>query len=167
MVVISNLEPANKILKHKAKYVTPVCKLQLQVKKPFQLWRNYQGADKSLARPGRKQARKHVRDARDFNKLSKIFFFLQGKAPKKIHTILVETLACFLPGRAKTYKHPSTICVTFIISYCSMTWILTSPHTSHRINDQSAEVLLAVNSTGWFQQEHSNCILITVQRDAT
>jgi len=29
----------------------------------------YQGADKSLARPGRKQARKHVRDARDFNNI--------------------------------------------------------------------------------------------------
>ena len=27
------------------------------------------GADKSLARPGRKQAGKHVRDARDFNKI--------------------------------------------------------------------------------------------------
>ena len=27
----------------------------------------YRGADKSLARPGRKQARKHVSDARDFN----------------------------------------------------------------------------------------------------
>jgi len=26
----------------------------------------YRGADKSLARPGRKQARKHVRDSRDF-----------------------------------------------------------------------------------------------------
>ena len=29
----------------------------------------YRGADKSLARPGRKQARKHVRDARDFNNI--------------------------------------------------------------------------------------------------
>jgi len=28
---------------------------------------SYRGADKSLARPGRKQSRKHVRDARDFN----------------------------------------------------------------------------------------------------
>ena len=56
----------------------------------------YQGADKSLARPGKKQARKHVRDARDFN-----FIFLQGKAMKEIHAILTETLACFLPGRAK------------------------------------------------------------------
>jgi len=29
----------------------------------------YRGADKSLARPGRKQARKRVRDARDFNNI--------------------------------------------------------------------------------------------------
>ena len=28
---------------------------------------NYRGADKSLARPGWKQARKHVREGRDFN----------------------------------------------------------------------------------------------------
>jgi len=31
----------------------------------------------------------------------KFFFFLQGKTPKEIHAILTETLACFLPGRAK------------------------------------------------------------------
>ena len=66
----------------------------------------YRGADKFLARPGRKQARKHVRDARDFNNFEtraviKFLFFLQGKAPKEIHAILTETLACFLPGRAK------------------------------------------------------------------
>jgi len=64
------------------------------------------GADKSLARPGRKQARKNVRDARDFNNIEtraviKFFFFLQGKAPKEFHAILTEILACFLPGRAK------------------------------------------------------------------
>jgi len=29
------------------------------------------------------------------------FFSLQCKAPKEIHAILTETLACFLPGRAK------------------------------------------------------------------
>ena len=39
-----------------------------QVYKP-KLSSNYRGADKSLARPGRKQARKHVRDARDFNNI--------------------------------------------------------------------------------------------------
>jgi len=65
----------------------------------------YLGFDKSLARPGRKQARKHVRDARDFNNIETRavinFFFLQDKVPKEIHAILTETLACFLPGRAK------------------------------------------------------------------
>ena len=72
---------------------------------------NYRGAHKSLARPGREQARKHVRDARDFNNIDtraviKYFFFLQGKAPKEIHAILTETLACFLPGRAKDLSSP-------------------------------------------------------------
>jgi len=47
----------------------------------------YRGDDKSLARPGRKQARKHVRDARYFNNIETRavikFVFLQGKAPKK------------------------------------------------------------------------------------
>jgi len=55
----------------------------------------YWSADKFLARPGRKQVWKHVRDARDFNNIDTQavinFFFLQGKAPKEIHTILTET----------------------------------------------------------------------------
>jgi len=38
--------------------------------------------------------------------LSSSFFFLQGKAPKEIHAILTETLACFLPGRAKDLSAP-------------------------------------------------------------
>ena len=46
------------------------------------------GADKSLARPGRKQAGKHVSGARDFNNIEtanfQVFFFLQGKRPKEI-----------------------------------------------------------------------------------
>ena len=70
----------------------------------------YRAADKSLARPGRKQARKHVRDARGFNNIKTRavikFFFLQGKAPKEIQGILTETLACFLPGRAKDLSAP-------------------------------------------------------------
>jgi len=71
----------------------------------------YRGADKSLAQPGRKQSRKHVRDARVFNNIEtlaviKFFFFLQGKAPKEIHAILTETLACFLPFRVKDLSAP-------------------------------------------------------------
>jgi len=68
------------------------------------------GADKSLARPGRKQARKHVRDARDFIKIETRavikFLFLQGKAPNEIRAILTETLACFFPDRAKDLSPP-------------------------------------------------------------
>jgi len=70
-------------------------------------------ADKSLARLGRKEARKHVRDARDFNNVETRAVNkspppspLQGKAPKEIHAILAETLVCFLPGRAKDLSAP-------------------------------------------------------------
>ena len=46
----------------------------------------YRGVDKSLARPGRKQARKHVRDARDFNNIETravIKFFFPCKARRQ------------------------------------------------------------------------------------
>jgi len=70
----------------------------------------YRGAGKSLARQGRKQARKHVRDTRDFNNIETRavtkFVFLQGKAPKEIHAILTETLVCVLPGRANYLSAP-------------------------------------------------------------
>ena len=70
----------------------------------------YRGADKSLAVPARKHARKHVRDARDINNIETRavikLFFLQRKAPKEIHAILTETLACFLPARAKDLSAP-------------------------------------------------------------
>jgi len=71
------------------------------------------GADKSLARPGRKQARKHVREEHDFKNIKtravmKYFFLPQGKVPKKIHAILTETLACYLPGQTKDLSALST-----------------------------------------------------------
>ena len=49
-------------------------------------------------------------DARDFNNIKTRavtkLFFLQGKAPKEIHAILTETLAFFLPSRAKDLSAP-------------------------------------------------------------
>jgi len=67
-------------------------------------------ADKSLARLVRNQARKHDRDACDFNNMETWtlmkFFFLQDKAPKEIHAILREKLSCFFPGRAKDLSAP-------------------------------------------------------------
>jgi len=38
--------------------------------------------------------------------LSSVFIFLLGKAPKEIHAILAETLACFFLGRAKDLSAP-------------------------------------------------------------
>jgi len=56
----------------------------------------YRGVEKSLARPGTKQALKQFRDERDFSNIETRavikFFFLQGKAPKEIHAILTEIL---------------------------------------------------------------------------
>ena len=82
----------------------------------IQVW--YRGADKFLARPGRKQARKHVRDARDFDNIETRavinIFSLQGKAPKEIHAILTELLACFLLVRLRTYQRPCMVCFTCI-----------------------------------------------------
>ena len=73
-------------------------------------WSLYRGDDKFWARPGRKQARKHVRDGRDLNNIETRavikLFFLHCKAPKEIQAILTETLACFLPGRAKDLSAP-------------------------------------------------------------
>jgi len=71
----------------------------------------YRGPDKSLARPGRKQVKKHITDARDFNnnETRAVIKFpppLQGKGPKEIHAILTETLACILPGWAKDLSAP-------------------------------------------------------------
>jgi len=44
-----------------------------------------------------------------------VFFFLQGKAPKEIRAILTETLACFLPGRAKDLPASLYMCPTIFI----------------------------------------------------
>ena len=70
-----------------------------------------QCADKSLARPGRKQASEACQATRAISttsrrELSSSSFFLQGKAPKEIHAILTETLGCFLPDRAKNLSAP-------------------------------------------------------------
>ena len=79
-------------------------------------------ADKSLTGPGRKQARKHVRGARDFNKTETRAViklrFLQGKAPKEIHAILTKILACFFPGRTKDLSAP-----LYITAYGMCKWI--------------------------------------------
>jgi len=100
----AGIEPAifRFVAQHLNHCATPVHILVICVR----LFALYRGADKPLARPGRKDIRKHVRDARDFNKIEtraviKILF-LQGKAPKEIHGILTETLAAKISEKINT-----------------------------------------------------------------
>ena len=73
----------------------------------------YRGADKSLARPGRKQGRKNVRDARDFNnierrELASSFFFHPCKARRRRKFTPFwqkHYLVSFLV-ELRTYQHP-------------------------------------------------------------
>jgi len=44
------------------------------------------------------------------------FFFFDGKAPKEIHAILTEILACFLCGRAKDLLAPQYCLVNNIVT---------------------------------------------------
>jgi len=58
---------------------------------------------------------------RDFNNIEtraviKFFFvFLQDKASKDIHTIVTETLACFLPGRANEMYCLYSFCIALFM----------------------------------------------------
>jgi len=52
----------------------------------LQLGYLYRGADRSLARPGRKQARKHVSDARDFNNIETRAVTRQGAKGNSCHS---------------------------------------------------------------------------------
>ena len=93
----------------------------------------YRGADKSLARPGRKQARKHVRDARSFNNIETRavikFLFLRGKAPKEIRAILTETLTSFLSGQSKDLSAPLYRTVAFLSSFIKVSLTLFVLHS--------------------------------------
>jgi len=67
--------------------------------------RRYRRADKFLVRPGWKQPRKHLWDARNIKNIETraiiIFFSPQCKAPKEIHAIVTETLGSFHADGAK------------------------------------------------------------------
>jgi len=84
----------------------------------IKLW----GADRSVARPGKKQAWKHVGDVCDFNNIEVRAVIkspppsLQGKVSKEIHAILGETSACFLPGWAKDLP-PPPLCYRILPMY--------------------------------------------------
>ena len=74
---------------------------------------NTRGADKSLADSGRKQSSEACQGRARFQQHRDASCHQvppppspQGKAPKEIHVILTETLACFVPSRAKDLSAP-------------------------------------------------------------
>ena len=90
----------------------------------------YQGDGKSLARSGRggnKRGSMSGTGAISTTSRRELSssFFLQGKTPKEIYAILTETLACFLPGRARDLSAPLYLAV-FLIHFISAAVILLS-----------------------------------------
>jgi len=68
---------------------------------------------------------------------SSFFFHLQGKVPKEIHAILTETLACFLPGRAKDLSAPLYV----RMSISDELWLrLDTLHSHHHVKVTWQEV---------------------------
>jgi len=143
-----------------------VCKTMMR-----RCWaRNYRGADKSLARLGRKQARKHVRDARDFNKIERRavikFLFLQGKAPKEIHAILTETLACCLPGRANDLSAPlylQTMKAPGSFKTAGVTCTMTQHHISGQLNPHQQSSRKLTSHTLWRTYIMTGSSIMTAQ----
>jgi len=82
----------------------------------------YRGVDKSLARLGRKQARKNVRDARDFNIETRavmkcLFFFCKARRRRKFLPFWQKNLfLSFLVG-LRTYQHPRKIVFFRILEF--------------------------------------------------
>ena len=106
----------------------------------------YRGADKSLARPGRKQAQKRIWDVRDFNNIEtraviKVFFpSRQGAEGNSRHSD--ETLACFFPGRAKDLSAPLYIYFRTLSHLFLLLRSSNSPH--HCVRRRSLSLFLSV-----------------------
>jgi len=80
------------------------------------------GADKSLARPGKKQARNNAMGARDFKNIEaraviKFFFFCKARRRRKFTPLCQKRyLVSFLVG-LRAFQHPCSIC--FFPATCS------------------------------------------------
>ena len=71
----------------------------------------YRCADKSLTRPGRKQARKHVRDERGFNNIEtqaaiNFFFSCKARGRRKFTPFWQNPYLVSFLVRLRTYQHP-------------------------------------------------------------
>ena len=76
--------------------------------------------------------------ARDFNNIETQavikFFFLARQGANEIHAILTETLACFLPGRAKDLPAP-----LYNYTYYQNTQAYTHPHITKQVKTATSQ----------------------------
>jgi len=114
----------------------------------------YRGADNALARPGRKQARKHVRDARNFNNIEKravinFFFSCKARRRRKFTPLWQEYQpVSFLVG-LRTYQHPCTFAAgTFKVTKRLLTLCIAK-------TKQDAEAALNTSCLSWRHALHS------------
>jgi len=108
----------------------------------------YRGADKSSPRQGRKQARKHVRDARYFDNIETwtvikfFFFYLQCTTPKEIHAILTDIILCLSLVGLRTYRRAcGSICKWMRQKEFTGGRVLRE-HSSLRPSQDSARIIL-------------------------
>ena len=86
--------------------------------------------------------------------LSSIPYHLKGKVPKEIHAIMTETLACFLPGRAKDLSAP--LYIGIVQEFCE------SRHSQQRIfmNNETSGLVKRrkyLNLLGYRQLLYKHC----------
>ena len=89
--------------------------------------------------------------------LSSSFFFLQGKAPKEIHAIVTDTLAYFLPGRAKDLS-----AYLYSVQNTVFSYVLLTVHLSVIvvINQLDAQNLVFIVSLLYASTCFGHCVLI-------
>ena len=111
------------------------------------------GAGKSLAQPGRKQVGKHIRNARDLNNIETRAviqsLFLQGKAPKEIHTILTETLVYCRSGRAKNLSAPIQVLSPCSIFLLGNPVVAQLPNKFHALYENQWLIILFTTARYW------------------
>jgi len=88
---------------------------------------NVPGADKSFARPQRKQARKHVRRRARFRqhrdaRCLQDFFSCKARRRRNFISILKETLGCFFSGWADNLPAPLWDCIEIYVKKFTPFW---------------------------------------------
>jgi len=86
------------------------------------------------------------------------FFFLQGKVPKEIHTILTETLACLLPGRVKVLSAPLYISVNTVMSTSITNYLFMYSHPIS-LATSKLQTLKQLSSVPLPEQRWQACII--------